>query len=156
MKKKSQKKHSRFIKLIARIINIRNWFDWDRVKSCTLYLANGFSRLFVPQKVQNTKTESFTQVVKELHLNDDALSEKQKSLLRLSILMVICAVLLLSYAGYQFFFGSIKAFIVSLVVTLIALVLAFRYHFWYFQIKHHKLGCTFNEWYRQGLLGEKK
>ena len=40
--------------------------------------------------------------------------------------------------------------------TLIALVLAFRYHFWYFQMKQHKLGCTFNEWYRQGLLGEKK
>jgi intracellular multiplication protein IcmV len=52
--------------------------------------------------------------------------------------------------------GSIKAFIVSLVVTLIALILAYRYHFWYFQMKQRKLGCTFSEWYKQGLFGEKK
>ena len=69
--------------------------------------------------------------------------------------MLLSACLIFVYAGYQFFYGSIKAFIVSLVVMLIALVLAFRYHFWYFQIKQRKLGCTFNEWYRRINRGER-
>lgn len=151
MKKRS---NSRIIKLISSILNVRAWFDWDRVKSFTLYLLNGLKRLFVPQ--QHDVVESFDEVAAKLNLSDAALLMKQKALFRLSIVMLITACLIFGYAGYQFFYGSIKAVLVSLVVTLIALVLAFRYHFWYYQIKHRKLGCTFTEWFKQGLLGEKK
>lgn len=148
------KKKSRIVRLVTRIINVRRWFDWERMKAFTLYLGNGFIRLFVPQK--KVEGESFNDAVRLLNLSDESILIKQKSLFRLSIIMVLAALLILGYAGYQLFFGSIKAFIVSLIVTLIALVLAFRYHFWYYQIKNRKLGCTFNEWFRRGLLGEKK
>jgi intracellular multiplication protein IcmV len=148
------KKRSRIVKIITQIFNIRKWFDWDRMKAGTLYLGNGIKRLFVPQ--QKVGGESFDEAMKELNLSNDALLEKQKSLFRLSIVMVSAAVLILVYAVYMLFLGSIKAFIVSLVVTLIAVILAYRYHFWYFQMKQRKLGCTFSEWYRQGLFGEKK
>ncbi|HHT0592538.1 TPA: type IVB secretion system protein IcmV [Legionella anisa] len=148
------KKQSRIVRLVSRIINVRRWFDWERMKAFTMYLGNGFKRLFVPQK--KVEGESFNEAVQLLNLSYESILLKQKSLFRLSIIMVLAALLILGYAGYQLFFGSIKAFLVSLIVTLIALVLAFRYHFWYYQIKNRKLGCTFNEWYRQGLLGEKK
>jgi intracellular multiplication protein IcmV len=148
------KKKSRIVNLFSRIINIRRWFDWERMKAYTLYLGNGVSRLFVPQK--QIQEESFDHAVKEFNLDDKNLLLKQKSLFRLSIIMVFLAFLILIYAGYQLFYGAIIAFIISLVVMMIALVLAFRYHFWYYQIKNRKLGCTFSEWYRQGLLGGKK
>ncbi|KTD44192.1 type IVB secretion system protein IcmV [Legionella parisiensis] len=148
------KKQSRIVRLVSRIINVRRWFDWERMKAFTMYLGNGFKRLFVPKK--KVEGESFNEAVQLLNLSDESILIKQKSLFRLSIIMVLAALLILGYAGYQLFFGSIKAFLVSLIVTLIALVLAFRYHFWYYQIKNRKLGCTFNEWYRQGLFGEKK
>ncbi|MBI2785070.1 MAG: type IV secretion protein IcmV [Legionella longbeachae] len=148
------KKNSQFIKIISGIFNIRKWFDWARAKVFTLYLVNAFKRIFIPQ--QSHQTETFDEAVKKFHLNDENLQEKQNSLWRLTLLMLILAVLILAYAGYQLYLGSIKAFLVSLVVTLIALVLAFRYHFWYFQIKEHKLGCTISEWYRHGFLKEKK
>ncbi|PWY54688.1 type IV secretion protein IcmV [Legionella qingyii] len=147
------KKQSRIGNLLRRIINVRRWFDWDRMKAFTLYLVNGFRRLFVPQK--KGEAESFNDAVKLLNLTDESLLIKQKSLFRLSIIMLLTALLILGYAGFQLFYGSIKSFFVSLIVTLIALVLAFRYHFWYYQIKNRKLGCTFNEWYRKGLLGER-
>ena len=124
------------------------------MRSFTLYLSNGFKRLFVPQ--QNKEVESFDEAATKLNLSDAALMTKQKALFRLSIVMLIAAGLILSYAGYQLFYGSFPAVIVSLIVTLIALTLAFRYHFWYYQIKNRKLGCTFDEWFKQGLLGEKK
>ncbi|CAM4467498.1 MAG: hypothetical protein LEGION0403_FIIPPAGN_00222 [Legionella sp.] len=151
MKKQSE---SRIVKLISSILNVRAWFDWERVRSFTLYLSNGFKRLFVPQ--QNNEVESFEEAATKLNLSDTTLMTKQNALFRLSIVMLIAAGLILGYAGYQLFYGSFKAVIVSLIVTLIALALAFRYHFWYYQIKNRKLGCTFNEWFKQGLLGEKK
>ncbi|STY28128.1 intracellular multiplication protein IcmV [Legionella wadsworthii] len=152
------KKRSRIVNLITRIINVRRWFDWERMRAFTLYLVNGFKRLFLPQeKVEGeTPTESFSEAAELLHLSDENIIAKQKALFRLSIIMVLAALLIFAYAVYQLFYGSIRAFLVSLVVTFIALVLAFRYHFWYYQIKNRRLGCTFNEWYRQGLLGGKK
>lgn len=151
MKKQSE---SKIVNLISSILNVRAWFDWERLRGFTLYLTNGFKQLFVPQ--QNVESESFTEAATKLNINDETLLTKQKALFRLSIIMTVAACAILGYAGYQLFYGSLKAMFVSLVVTFVALTLAFRYHFWYYQIKHRKLGCTFDEWFRQGLLGEKK
>jgi intracellular multiplication protein IcmV len=151
MKKKSD---SRIASVFSRIINIRLWFDWERTKSFTVALKNGIKGLFVLNK--NPKTESFDLAATKMNLTENDLLLKQTALFRLSIVMLTAAVMILVYAGFQLFHGSLKAFSVSLVVMMIALALAFRYHFWYFQIKHRKLGCTFREWYRQGLLGEKE
>lgn len=149
-----KKPGSRIVRVFTRIINVRKWFDWERMKAFTMYLVNGIKRLFVPQNP--THVESFDEAAKKLKLNETDLLLKQNALFRLSIIMLIAAFIIFGYMGYQLFYGTFKATIISLVVVLIALVLAFRYHFWYYQIKHRKLGCTIKEWYRQGLLGEKE
>ncbi|KTD79285.1 type IVB secretion system protein IcmV [Legionella waltersii] len=149
-----KKKGSRIVRILASIFNVRRWFDWDRMKFFTSYLVNGIKKFFVPQPQE--QTESFEEAVGKLKLNEMDLLVKQKALYRLSVLMLVIAVIVFAYMGYQFIYGSFKATLVSFVIVLIALVLAFRYHFWYFQIKHRKLGCSIQEWYRQGLLGEKE
>lgn len=151
MKKKND---SRILNIVKSIINIRYWIDFERMKVFTLYLVNGFKKMFIPQ--QQAKAESFESVLKRLNISETALKKKQSALYRLSWLMCTAAFLIFSYAVYQMFYGSFKAAIVSIVVTVIALVLAFRYHFWYFQIKERKLGCSIKEWYRRGLMGDKK
>lgn len=151
MKKKSKSRISRVFK---RIINVRSWLDWDRLKSSTLYLGTAVKKLFVPQTAE--ESESFKEAVKKLNLSEADLQNKQKSLFRLSMLMLGIAFVILIYTGYQLYYIQLKAALVSLIITLIALALAFRYHFWYFQIKKHKLGCSLKEWYKQGLLGEKE
>ncbi|STX40969.1 intracellular multiplication protein IcmV [Legionella donaldsonii] len=151
MKKESK---SRFVTIFKRIFNVRWWLDFDRLKSFTMYLANGFKRMFVPQ--QNAKGESFENAMARLNLSEKDLIAKQSALHRLSILMCGAALFIFAYAVYHLFYGSYRAVIVSLVIMMIALVLAFRYHFWYFQIKERKLGCSISEWYRQGLMGEKR
>lgn len=153
MKKPS---HSRTFTLISRILNVRRWFDWERIRSFTLYLGNGLKRMMQVKSIQNQGKASFDEAVKKLEISDTALLEKQKSLYRLSLLMTLAAGLIFIYAGYQLIWGSFKAFILSLIVTLIALALAFRYHFWYYQIKEHKLGCTIQEWLQKGLLRKKQ
>ena len=77
---------SRIGRVLSRIINLRSWFDWDRIRSFTLYIINGFKKFFVPQKVE--KGESFEAAKKRLKLNDSDILARQIGLLRLSILMV--------------------------------------------------------------------
>ncbi|MFI4962231.1 MAG: type IVB secretion system protein IcmV [Legionellales bacterium] len=141
-------------KIASRIFKVRTWADWDRTKSFTVYLIDGIKSLFVPNKAE--AVESFEEAKVRLNLTDAELDVKQKALFRLAMIMVGAAGLIFVYMGYQLFYGSFKAVVVSLIVMMLALALAFRYHFWYFQIKNHKLGCTLQEWYKQGLMGEKK
>lgn len=140
--------------MFTHFFNVRAWADYDRTKSFTTFLVNGFKRLFVPR--QEVGTESFEDVAKKMNLSESDLEAKQKALLRLSLIMVGLAIAIFLYLIYQLIFGSLKAAIVCFVVSLIALVLAFKYHFWYFQIKNKKLGCTIEQWYKQGLMGEKE
>lgn len=147
-----KKKQSAIVRTFNRVINIRGWLDFERVRSFTLYLLNGLKRLFVPQPQGADKP--FEAVVKKMQLTEEDLILKQRALKRLSILMVTIAVIVESYALYLLFNAYFSAAILSVVVGMLALVLAFRYHFWYFQIKQRKLGCTLLEWYEQGLRGK--
>lgn len=149
-----KKKSSRIGNVFTHLVNVRAWSDYDRTKSFSSYILNGLKRLFVPQEQETT--ESFEDAMKRMNLTEHDIESKQKSLFRMSLTMIGFAVAVFLYLLFQLFFGSIKAVVVSLVVILIALVLAFRYHFWYYQIKTRTLGCTVQQWYRQGLMGEKE
>lgn len=148
------KKQSRLLTMLKNIINIRYWLDFERIKTFTLYLLTGIKNMFVPQP--RTSGEDFSEAVKTLHLSPEDLEARKKGLYRLSLIMMTLALGLLGYGLYHLYYGAWRATLLSLVVFLIALVLAFRYHFWYFQIKQRKLGCTIREWFRQGILGDKK
>ena len=149
MKNKSR---SRIGRVLSHLINLRSWFDWDRMKSLTLFLWFGIKKFFVPQ--QGAEGESFEAAVKRLKLTDADLLVRQKGLLRISLLMVFFALLFFAYAIYLFVGHSFKGGILSLVVMSIALTLAFRYNFWYFQIKKRKLGCSIHDW-SKSLMGDK-
>lgn len=151
MKKNSE---SRVGRVFRRIIDVRTWLDWDRLKSLSLALFTGLKRMFVPQR--ETTGESFEAALTKFDITEADLEKKKTALWRLSILMVSAGLLIGGYAIFQLIYGTYRASIVSLVVMMIAFVLAFRYHFWYFQIKERKLGCSLQEWYKQGLRGEKE
>jgi intracellular multiplication protein IcmV len=123
------------------------------MKSFSTYLANGFRKMFVPQ--HREAEESFEEAVGRLNLSEKDLKDKQTALHRLSRLMCGVALIIFGYAMYQLYYGGYRATIYSLAIMLIALALAFRYHFWYFQIKERKLGCTLKEWFKKGLMGGK-
>ena len=145
------KSGSRTKRLFNRLFNVRSWIDYDRTRSGLRYLVSVGSTYLVPGK--STKTESFDAAVARLKLSEDVLREREKGLLRLSLIMVGMAFLIFCYTMYQLFYAHYLAVLVSTVVMCLALVLAFRYHFWYFQIKQHKLGCSISEWFSQGIMG---
>lgn len=147
-----KKPFSRTTSLLGRIINIKYWSDWDRIKASFKYLGQGFVRFLFPEK--KGQTESFDSATVKWDLTDQELNQRQKALFRLSLLMILCALLLFSYSMYHLYYGHLMAFVLSLIVTGIALVLAFRYHYWQYLIKHRKLNSSVQEWYKKALKGE--
>lgn len=148
MKNKSA---SRTKRLVTRLFNVRSWLDVARVRAGRQYISDACGTWFNPQKIK--KIESFQAATARLNLNDEDLRIRQRGLLRLSIIMACMSFVIFAYTLYNLFYGRYMAVLLSTVVMLLGLVLAFRYHFWYFQIKHRKLGCSVYEWFSQGLLG---
>ncbi|WP_367606414.1 type IVB secretion system protein IcmV [Legionella sp. W05-934-2] len=151
-----KRKQSRIRSIFGRVFNFRYWVDYDRLKGYSLYLWNGFKRFFVPQNQQGAGSQmQFDKAIKEMNLSEADLKSREVALIRMSRLMAILAGFIFLYSFYHLFYGSLQAAFLCYSVTLIAVALAFRYHFWYFQIKERKLGCSFSQWFREGLLGQK-
>lgn len=149
-------KHNKrgFIGTIKSIFNVRLWTDADRVKSYWQYIVSTVKKFFVPQ--QKAQTESFEDAKIRMNLSDADLNVRKRALFQLCMLMCGISFLLFLYAIYQCVYGGIPGFLLTCSIMCVALVMAFRYHFWYFQIKEKKLGCSIREWFKFGLLGEKQ
>ncbi|PJD92568.1 MAG: type IV secretion protein IcmV [Legionella sp.] len=104
-------------------------------------------RFFVVRPKSKANAETFEYAAAKYNLDEEALKAKAKGLQRLSYSLVVMALFLFFYAVYQLFNGSLRGVLISFVEVGIALVLAFRYHFWSFQIKSRKLGCGIKEWW---------
>lgn len=143
------------MRVLTSIINVRAWSDYDRTRASLVYLRDGFKKMFVPQRV-SAPEKDFDDIVKAKKLTEDDLMQQQKSLKRSSMMMLLFSLAVFIYSLYLLVHLNIMATVLSLVVACLGLVLAFRYHFWAFQIKQRKLGCTVAEWYRIGLKGEKE
>ena len=143
-------RQSRVTSLFKRIFKVKYWSDSERVKSFFHYVVEMFKRLFVIRP--KPAKESFEQAKARLKLTDGALLKKERALFRLSVFMAVIGVLMVLYSLYQGVYGTFQGILLSLVVSLLAWVFAFRYHFWYFQIRQKKLGCSFMVWFNKGLL----
>jgi intracellular multiplication protein IcmV len=150
----SKKTDSGLAARFFRIFPFRFWSDADRLQGFSAYIINLFKKMFVPQPKK--ASESFKAAQVRLNITDGQLLEQQRALFRMSILMLLIAAGLFWYGVYQVFYGSILGVLLTWSVIAITLTLAARYHFWYFQIKSKKLGCSWKTWLYEGLLGGKK
>ena len=149
----NKKSKSKINKAITHRFQFRNWVDWSRIKAGGEYISKGAKQIFFhsPQR----PTETFLEAQERMKLTDASLNSRGRALWRLSVLMTCLASALFLYSIYHLFLGTIHSAILTLALMLVSLAFAFRYHFWYFQITQHKLGCSFNDWFRDGLLGKK-
>ncbi|NKB46250.1 MAG: type IV secretion protein IcmV [Legionellales bacterium] len=127
-----------------RNFNFKQWSDYDRIKQNTTTLGDTIRRYFTAKQPEHP--ESFEDAIKRLGLSEQELATKMSALFKLSLLMLSIALLILGYFILQVFTGTWRSVLVSGVVMLLPMSLAFRYHFLHFQIKHRKLGCTLNDW----------
>lgn len=130
--------------------NVFSWIGLKNIIHQAREIKSSAAAVFVPQK-PSTDKETFEQAMIRLNLSEQDIQQKQKDFLRLAIIFASIGVVILCYALYIAWFGAFGSFLLAFVVSLIALAMAFRHHFWWFQVKKRKLGCTIKEW-----LGEEK
>jgi intracellular multiplication protein IcmV len=150
----NDKETSRTRRVSKAFFNPKVWFDYDRVRSATFYLRDTLLKLFVPNS--SKQTENLNDAMKRLDLSADDIKNRKSGFLRLSLLMLVLALLILAYTVYLLVGGHFHAAALSGVVCMFSLTMSFRYHFWYFQLCEGKLGCSIREWFRKGLLGAKQ
>lgn len=154
--KPSFKKGSRSKRIALFFFNPRVWFSWDRMKSMNEFILTFVERFFVVKPKDEKKSDSFNHAVAKLELDAKGLQVKSLGLKRLSYALVAMAFFLFLYSLYQLCFGSLRGTLISLIEVGIALVLAFRYHFWHFQIEQRKLGCSIKDWFKNTFIGERE
>ncbi|MDF1758540.1 MAG: type IVB secretion system protein IcmV [Legionellaceae bacterium] len=152
MEPETPKSPSRAKALFQRFFDYKAWSDWDRSRSIAFYFINMVKKIFVPQKINKENIKSFATVVEEMKLTEEDLIIKQKSLKKLCVIMLVTSFIFYVYSMYQVLYGSFLGVILSVVLTFVCLTLAFRYHFWYFQISNKKLGCTLKEWFTESFM----
>lgn len=153
MEQKANTAKGRFKRLFNKYFDYRAWSDWKRTSAMTHYFISVFSRLFIPKEVNPEDAKQFDALVQEMGLTEDDLGVRLLNFRRMYLVMIAGAFLFYAYAMYQMLYGGVLSVILSLVFAFVSLALAFRYHFWYFQIKHRKLGCSIQEWFKTSFMG---
>ncbi|MGB6976554.1 MAG: type IVB secretion system protein IcmV [Gammaproteobacteria bacterium] len=132
-------------KVAKPLVNFPRWMDLRSVSTTAKDIGKMAKGLFVPQ--QATRQETFEEAVKRLHLTEENIQERMKTLLRLTLVYCLIAVALGTYTGYLLVNGRILAALLSFTLTFLSLAFAFREHFWYYQMKQRRLGCGIKEWF---------
>jgi intracellular multiplication protein IcmV len=129
----------------------RTWLGYDFVKENTRTLWGAFRDVFSPAKIAPLQGETFEEAVKRLALSEPTIHEIGQTYCGYAIFFLVLAIGVAAFSLYLLVDGYLLDFFIGLAVTSLLLSQAFKNHFWYFQIKHRKLGCTFAEW-RRGTI----
>lgn len=151
MKKQSS---SRTKRLFLQIFKVRSWSDWERTHSFFLVIKTMFNHLFILESPKKSSV-TFQSAMERYNLTEEQLSLQARALRRLYLLMLLALFIVFLYVGYQLVYGTYVGLLLSLVVWMIALALAFRYNYWLFIIQRRTLGVSLTDWFKYSILRKK-
>jgi intracellular multiplication protein IcmV len=125
------------------------WFGSDAKYGAQVIIRLAKGLFAVPEA---HRAETFQQAVARFQLTTDDIKKIQQRYYLFFLIFSVLAIIMLFYGFYLLFYQHhFLGWMLSIAVTGLFAAQAFRYHFWRFQIKHRKLGCTLQEWW-QGKL----
>ena len=125
-------------------VNISHWMGVDELKVTGSRISTMAKDLMTPAKAKHHET--FEEAIERLGLTDKDIAERMKSFRFQARIIAIVALALLSYAIYLFTADYFIAGFIAILVTGVAVSLAVKEHFRYFQMKQRRLGCTLGQW----------
>lgn len=141
-------------KVVKPFVDVPTWLGYRQLADSTKSIWDVLKNLFVPQKAG--PQEDFSAAMARFNLSETDVQQRANAFTRLALIFLFIACGVFAYAIYMIWEGSIRGTLASLAITLIAIAFAFRYHFWSFQIKQRKLGCTLRDWLDSGFAGSNK
>ena len=123
---------------------VDKWMSWDYLSETTSRIKGTVSTLAKPEQAKFHET--FQEAMIRLGLTEEDLKKRHSEFTRLFILFVIIGLGIIGYAVYMAYLGHFGACLISFCLAGFSFAQAFKWHFWLFQIRHRKLGCTIKEW----------
>jgi len=139
-------------KAASKIVDVRvdRWMSLDYLADTTSRFKYLLIDLVVPKKAQYSET--FEEALKRLNLTEEDIKQRKKEFTQLFYFFIFLALTIIIYALYVAFQGNILSTFIAFCLSLFCLTQAFRFHFWLFQIKQRKLGCTWREWLNSEIV----
>ncbi|MDR3478341.1 MAG: type IVB secretion system protein IcmV [Gammaproteobacteria bacterium] len=124
------------------------WIGYESVKQTTTSIWAILKSLFFPPEA--VYQETFEQAMARQGLTEeDVEASEQRYLLFAYFFVVLGSIAFVMSFYFLFHHETLAGCVLAIATAALLFSQAFKYHFWYFQIKYRKLGCTFKEW-RQG------
>lgn len=141
-----------FKKVAGKVVDTRvdRWMSWGYIRETTDRFKVLFLDIVIPKKASTSET--FEEAMQRLELTEADLALRKKEFTRLFYFFIVLAVIILAYALFMAYRGSLVTALIAFCLSVYALSQAFRFHFWLFQLKHRKLGCTIKEWMNSSLI----
>ncbi len=128
-------------------INPTGWLGYDSLKSQFKTSWQVIKDLYSPPPAGTPET--FDEAQQRFNLSNEQIEHISKTFLSYTFLFVGCGSATILFSIYLLFgYGTLSGFILGIATAAVFFAFAFRYSFLRFQIKHRKLGCTFQEWLR--------
>ncbi len=142
-----------FGKIVRPFVNFPSWMGWRQISVTGAGIKETAKELLKTPQAKHQET--FEQAVQRLHLTEADLQQRMRTFKQLILFYALIAIALFIYTIYLLIGSHLAAALLSFILTVLALALAFRQHFWYYQMQHRKLGCTIKEWFKGTLGGVK-
>ena len=133
-------------KVASKVVDVRfdKWMSMGFIDEHFQRTKVILTDLVRPQKA--TRSETFEQARQRLGLSEEDLQQRKIEFTRLCYTFLVLGALIIAYALYMLYMGSPFVTLICFCLALYAFSQAFRFHFWLFQLKNRKLGCSVREW----------
>ena len=110
-------------------------------------LGDSVQKLMQIDSLRDQPDEKFESAIKRLGLTEEQLKQRQKGYLINSIVLFFLGIFF-GIVGIKLTLEKhVAAGLVTQLFTFISFCFALYMHFWFFQVKNRKLGCTLKEWW---------
>ena len=138
-------------KVAGKVVDVRvdKWMSFNTLKENTGKTTDMVKGVFTPEKA--TRKETFSQAMARLRLTEKDLAEREKEFMHLFLFFLGLGLCVIAYAVYMAIVGKFMIAFIAICIALYTFSQAFRFHFWLFQLKNRKLGCTLKEWFHSQI-----
>lgn len=129
------------------------WIDANSLKNSIDTIWTVLKTITTPDVA--AREEEYKGALKRLGITDKEAQERSKIYLVYAYFLAVLGLLCLVFSFYLLFKHTVYGWVIGVAASALFFGQAFRFHFWHFQIKHRRLGCTIKEW-RQGKIHERE
>lgn len=130
---------------------LSDWMGLGMIIGVFDLVQNIFVTIFFPWKKEKGQPETFEEAVERMNLTELDLEDRKKMFRTQVYLYLGVGLAVLAYTVWLAFSGYYVETFLAFLVAVMSMAYAFRSHFWLFQMKQRRLGCTFKEYLDSSL-----